>query len=158
MKKALRKRRKNPRKVWHSRSSTGMSYVIMWTLSALFTKLLSWLNFRIPGYLFTKGGNVKCRLRTDCGLLVFRVRKQWDCCCHVLICMVKTIVRIRVLHGLITRAVNPPRHQILRIDREGIIDDVISHDKWCHFVSKNARWSWSTYIAHKQFVLSHIIA
>ena len=22
----------------------------------------------------------------------------------------------------------PPRHQILRIDREGIIDDVISHD------------------------------
>ena len=25
--------------------------------------------------------------------IVFRVRKQWDYCCHVLICMVKTIVR-----------------------------------------------------------------
>ena len=33
-------------------------------------------------------GSVKCRLRT----IVFRVRKQWDYCCHVLICMVKTIV------------------------------------------------------------------
>ena len=27
------------------------------------------------------------------------------------------------------RAVNPQCHQILRIDREEIIDDVISHDK-----------------------------
>ena len=27
------------------------------------------------------------------------------------------------------RAVNPPRHQTLRIDREEMIDDVISHDK-----------------------------
>ena len=25
--------------------------------------------------------------------IVFRVRKKWDCCYHVLICMVKTIVR-----------------------------------------------------------------
>ena len=25
--------------------------------------------------------------------IVFRVIKQWDCCCHALICMVKTIVR-----------------------------------------------------------------
>ena len=33
-------------------------------------------------------GCIKCRLRT----VVFRVRKQWDYCCHVLICMVKTIV------------------------------------------------------------------
>ena len=29
----------------------------------------------------------------------------------------------------IYRAVNPPGHQILRIDREGMIDDVILHDK-----------------------------
>ena len=28
-----------------------------------------------------------------------------------------------------SRAVNPPRHKILRIDKEEIIDDVISHDK-----------------------------
>ena len=36
-----------------------------------------------------KRGSVKCRLRT----IVFRVRKQWHYCCHVLICMVKIIVR-----------------------------------------------------------------
>ena len=34
------------------------------------------------------------------------------------------------------RAVNPPRHQLLRIDREGMIDDVISHDKWRHLCQK----------------------
>ena len=33
-------------------------------------------------------GSVKCRLRT----IDFRVRKQWDYCCYILICMVKTIV------------------------------------------------------------------
>ena len=35
------------------------------------------------------------RKNADCGLTAdycFRVRKQWDYCCHVLICMVKTIV------------------------------------------------------------------
>ena len=38
-------------------------------------------------------GSVKCRLWTDCVSLFFtRVRKQWGYCCHVLICMVKTIV------------------------------------------------------------------
>ena len=38
-------------------------------------------------------GRVKCRLWTDCIPLFFtRVRKQWGYCCHVLICMVKTIV------------------------------------------------------------------
>ena len=26
-------------------------------------------------------------------IIVFRVIKQWDYCCHALICMVKTIVR-----------------------------------------------------------------
>ena len=39
--------------------------------------------------------------------IVVKVRKQWDYCCHVLICMVKTKVRSRVLHGPITKAVNP---------------------------------------------------
>ena len=34
------------------------------------------------------------------------------------------------------RAVNPPRHQILRIDREGMIDDVISHEKGRHLCQK----------------------
>ena len=33
-------------------------------------------------------GCIKCRLRT----IVFRVRTQWDCCCHILIRMVKIIV------------------------------------------------------------------
>ena len=35
-------------------------------------------------------------------------------------------------HGLVhlpARAVNSPRHKILRIDREEMIDDIISHDK-----------------------------
>ena len=40
-------------------------------------------------------------------IIVFRVRKQWDYCYHVLICMVKIKVRSRVLQGPITRAVNP---------------------------------------------------
>ena len=35
---------------------------------------------------------MKCRLRTGCGLFL-RFREQWDCCCHVLSCVVKTIVR-----------------------------------------------------------------
>ena len=34
-------------------------------------------------------GSVKCTPRT----IVFRVRKQWHYCCHIVICMVKTIVR-----------------------------------------------------------------
>ena len=37
----------------------------------------------------------QCKMQTADWLrtIVFRVRKQWDYCCHVLICMVKTIVR-----------------------------------------------------------------
>ena len=31
---------------------------------------------------------------------------------------------------------SPPHHQILRIDREGMIDDVILHDKWLHLGQK----------------------
>ena len=32
--------------------------------------------------------STNCRLQT----IVFRVRKQWNYCCHVVICMVKTVV------------------------------------------------------------------
>ena len=37
--------------------------------------------------------NEDCRLQTDSGLFFFLgggggVRKQWDCCCHILICTV----------------------------------------------------------------------
>ena len=32
--------------------------------------------------------SIKCRLQT----IVFRIRKQWDCCCLILICIVKTVV------------------------------------------------------------------
>ena len=35
------------------------------------------------------------------------------------------------------RAVNPPRYQILSIDREEMIDDIISHDKWSHLCKKS---------------------
>ena len=34
------------------------------------------------------------------------------------------------------RAVNPPRLQILRIEREGILDDVMMHGTWRHFQKK----------------------
>ena len=38
--------------------------------------------------------NGQCKMQTADWLrtIVFRVRKQWDYCCHVLICTVKTIV------------------------------------------------------------------
>ena len=35
------------------------------------------------------------------------------------------------------RVVNPLCHQILRIDREGMLDDVISHNKWHHLCQKS---------------------
>ena len=35
-----------------------------------------------------------------------------------------------------SRAVNPPGHQILRIDRREMKEDVISHDKWPHLCQK----------------------
>jgi len=41
------------------------------------------------------------------------------------------------LSGLIcSRAVNPPHLQILRIDREGIMDDIIMHQTWRHLCKK----------------------
>ena len=39
----------------------------------------------------------------------------------------------------ITRVVNPPHLQILRIDREGIIDDVIMQETWRHLCKKHAK-------------------
>ena len=36
--------------------------------------------------------NADCSLTADHSLIVFRVRKQWDYFCHILIGMVKTIV------------------------------------------------------------------
>lgn len=34
------------------------------------------------------------------------------------------------------RAVNPQHLQILRIDKEGMIDDIITHSKWHHLYNK----------------------
>ena len=53
------------------------------------------------------------------------------------------------------RAVNPPYHQILRIDREGMIDNVIPHDKWRHNYTKNARWFQLTYIVQTVHIQPH---
>ena len=47
-------------------------------------------------------------------------------------------------------AVNPPRLQILRIDKEGRVDEVIMNGIWCHLCKKylltpiitNLRWHW----------------
>ena len=48
----------------------------------------------------------------------------------VTILLIPSILFSRVtVNVLVYRAVNPQRHQILRIDREEMIDDVISHDK-----------------------------
>ena len=43
----------------------------------------------------------------------------------------KNILPIRKKQGC-----QPPRHQIMRIEREETIGDVISHDKGCHFCQK----------------------
>ena len=45
--------------------------------------------------------------------------------------------------GKMCRVVNPPRLQILRSDREGMIDDIISHSIWCH-LSKMYLSTWSS--------------
>ena len=43
------------------------------------------------------------------------------------------------------RAVNPWHLQILRVDTEGMIDDVITHGTWCH-LCKNTPWLRSSRI------------
>ena len=45
-----------------------------------------------------------------------------------------------------------PRLQILRIDREGVIDDLISHGIW-RLCSKNTRWP-----DRHEYAMFHIIA
>ena len=44
------------------------------------------------------------------------------------------------------RAVNPPLLEILRIDREGMIDDVITFNTWRHLRKKDTRWLRSSRI------------
>ena len=43
------------------------------------------------------------------------------------------------------RAVNPQHLQILRVDKEGMIDDVLTHGTWCH-LCKNIPWLRSSRI------------
>ena len=73
---------------------------VLWVvLSSLFLKEI-WKNVRKRhGRMFAsakgKRQKWKCKMQTADWLqtIVFRVTKQWHYCCHVLICMVKTIVR-----------------------------------------------------------------
>ena len=60
--------------------------------------------FSFPSLLsIARLGSVKCKLRT----VVFRVRKQCDYCCHVLICIVKTIVRSLRFRACLNRGGGP---------------------------------------------------
>ena len=79
--------------------SNPEKYCWWFYLSSLFLKEI-WKNGRKRhGRMFTsaKGKRQKgeCKMQTASRLrtIVFRVRKQWHYCCHVLICMVKIIVR-----------------------------------------------------------------
>ena len=47
--------------------------------------------------------------------------------CSLFLFAAVTIATVEPLQGL-SRAVNPPHHQIFKIDTEGMIDDVISHN------------------------------
>ena len=73
-----------------------------------------------------KKGSVKCRLRTT----VFRVRKQWHYCCHVLICMVKTIVAVRVLNWPASKVGSTASRQL-------IISHITFGDCHVHIFSDN---------------------
>ena len=57
------------------------------------------------------------------------------------------------------RAVNPPCLQILRIDRKGMIDDVISHGIWRHLCKKYTltRSSWICNVSHYCLYYNEII-
>ena len=50
-------------------------------------------------------------------------------------CWIWTVIKMTVFN-VIQRAINPPHHQILRIDREVMIDDIIMHETWCHLCTK----------------------
>ena len=51
---------------------------------------------------------------------------------------VNSVIKIErlTLCGPLSRAVNPPPHQILRIDRELMIDDVMMHETRRHLCAK----------------------
>ena len=55
------------------------------------------------------------------------------------------------------RAVNPPYHQILRIDREGMIDDVILHDKWQHLCQKCLLISIDVYSSNSSYLATLLL-
>ena len=65
---------------------------------------------------------------TDCRIIF------WGNLC-IFLCLGNRLVFYAVIYQ-ISRAVNPPRHQIVRIDRDEMIDDVISHEKWRHLCQK----------------------
>ena len=55
------------------------------------------------------------------------------------------------------RAVNPPYHQILRIDREGMIDDVIMHNKWWHLCQKCLLISIDVYSTNSSYLATLLL-
>ena len=80
----------------------------------------------------------QCKMQTADWLrtIVFRVRKQWDYCCHVLICMVKTIVRS--LRFTLTD---------LFIDQAPVVQTLDSTIQWInHYPVDNAIVSCNTYL------------
>ena len=54
---------------------------------------------------------------------------------------VNSVIKIErlTLCGPLSRAVNPPPHQILRIDWELVIDDVMMHETRRHLCAKHAK-------------------
>ena len=67
----------------------------MWTLQIWFRTALQWkssLSFTGLYCFFLSLGQCKMQTVDWLWTIVFRVRKQWDHCCHKLICMVKSIV------------------------------------------------------------------
>ena len=67
----------------------------MWTLQIWFRTALQWKSsLSFTGLYCFSLSLGQCKMQTvDClWTIVFRVRKQWNYCCHILICMVKTIV------------------------------------------------------------------
>ena len=67
----------------------------MWTLQIWFRTALQWKSsLSFTGLYCFSSSLWQSKMQTVNWLrtIVFRVRKQWDYCCHILICMVKTIV------------------------------------------------------------------
>ena len=97
------------------------------------------------------------------------VRKEKDLFWNMplLICSVSLATKLRQLclqvhpmsYPAVTRAVNPPRLQILRIDGERMIDDIIMHGTWRHCeknVPKRCYWNcniWPNWFTSYQSLL-----